>query len=176
MNCEWVWECSFTTVADDDIPSATEPANHVQDSLLIPDYGTSSSTSFDLEKAATRIEQLAASDSDETDFRNNEQKKDLPVTYRSASEISDVSEDDDSGSSASEDTSYSADVSRASDFEEPCEIDENSKKEVKNGDDEGGNERIILPCVSFCVGLILPPHAFSFSSQVIMKLWRECSL
>ena len=36
----------------------------------MPDYATSSSTSFDLEKASTRIEQLAVSDSDEIDFRS----------------------------------------------------------------------------------------------------------
>ena len=38
-----------------------------QNHLAIPYNGTSSSTSFDLENAGTRIQQLAASDSDEID-------------------------------------------------------------------------------------------------------------
>ena len=40
--------------------------------LNVPYNGTSSSTSFDLENAGTRIQQLAASDSDDVDCKNVE--------------------------------------------------------------------------------------------------------
>ena len=42
-----------------------EEASLGQDLLSVPYNGTSSSTSFDLENAGTRIQQLAASDSDD---------------------------------------------------------------------------------------------------------------
>ena len=43
--------------------------------LNVPYNGTSSSTSFDLENAGTRIQQLAASDSDEVDCKNMEREE-----------------------------------------------------------------------------------------------------
>ncbi|XP_028400821.1 peripheral-type benzodiazepine receptor-associated protein 1-like [Dendronephthya gigantea] len=97
---------------DEDIKSIDDDSG--QELLNVPCNGTSSSTSFDLEKAGTRIQQLAASDSDEIDSNFVETQKQSPVS----SEISESSEPSVEDQANEEDKSYSADVSQASDVEE----------------------------------------------------------
>ena len=64
-------------VLDEEIKSLDGDSG--QGLLNVPYNGTSSSTSFDLEKAGTRIQQLAASDSDEFDSNCVENQKESPV-------------------------------------------------------------------------------------------------
>ncbi|XP_028400884.1 RIMS-binding protein 2-like isoform X2 [Dendronephthya gigantea] len=97
---------------DEDIKGTDDDSG--QELLNVPYNGTSSSTSFDLEKAGTRIQQLAASDSDEIDSNFVKTQKQSPVS----SEISESSEPSVEDQASEEDKSYSADVSQASDVEE----------------------------------------------------------